>query len=412
MKFFLKTYGCTFNQADGDALKQKVAAAGHEFSGETEADLIILNTCAVKKPTQEKILRKIRDCNGRRLLVTGCLAQATPELVEKANPRASILGTFAQQEILEAVEKTARGDKTRIIERKETVFNSGLEGIVARIQISRGCNSQCFFCETKLARGNVESRPLKEVVRAIEEALALGAKEIQLCSQDTGCYGIDSGTDLVELLRAIDGIDGDFFVRLGMLNPMHAKKMLAELVDVFDSRKLYKFIHIPVQSGSEKVLEEMNRKHSARDFEEVVAAFRKKFPEITVETDLIVGYPTETEEDFLETVEMVKRVEPDIVNVSRFSAMPKTVAARMKQLPHETVAARSRELNELCRRISLEKNRKMVGKKYEVLVVENARNGFLARNSFYKPVLVQKGVLGEFVEATVLDAGESHLKAF
>jgi MiaB/RimO family radical SAM methylthiotransferase len=207
----------------------------------------------------------------------------------------------------------------------------------------------------------------------IEEGVKKGAKEIQLTGMDSGAYGLDMGTDLVALLKEVAKIKGDFRVRLGMINPGHAKKMLSGLLDIFEDKKFYKFFHLPVQTGSEKVREEMNRAHSVADFRRVVRAIRKRFPDACISTDIIVGYPTETEKDFQDTMELVKEIKPDIVNVSKFASRRGTKAAELREIPTDEVKGRSTELSALVREIGAEKNRKYEGKRMEVLITEKGK---------------------------------------
>ncbi|MBI5228909.1 tRNA (N(6)-L-threonylcarbamoyladenosine(37)-C(2))-methylthiotransferase [Candidatus Micrarchaeota archaeon] len=413
MRIFIKTFGCTFNKADSDGIEVALEQRGHSLTrNETKADFIILNTCTVKEATQNKILRKISETDGTKLLVTGCLAQASPELIEKANPYASIIGIFLQSRIADAVEEIKKGNKL--------VWNSGktaspllpnVDGVISRIKIARGCLGNCSFCETKFAQGSLESYSPKEILHSAETAVENGAREIQLCAQDTGCYGFDRGVDLAELLNSLVKIEGNFFIRVGMMNPDHATKLLPRLLCSFSSPKIYKFIHFPVQSGSDSVLKAMERPHFVSDFIRVVSSFREQFPEITIATDVIVGFPGESEADFKKTLELIALVKPDVVNVSKFSARPHARASQMKGLERSEIKRRSGIASALCRRIALEKNKESVGKKCVLLINEKARGWMQGRNLNYKPVLVKKGNLGEFLEARVIQAGPSHLKA-
>lgn len=410
----MKTYGCTLNKSDGACIEKAIVDGGHELSGEEAADVIVINSCAVKRATQQKILAKLRELRGRRVLVTGCFAQALPEVLRKKFPEFSILGTFSQARVLEAVESVFEGKHFDFVGKGNSFSSIGLvDGVVARIKISEGCLGKCSFCITKLARGKLKSVPVKEIIRSVECAVLNGAKEIQLCSQDTGCYGFDLGTDLASLVERICEIKGRFLVRLGMMNPENARKILPMLLSVLRNSKVYKFVHIPVQSGSDSVLRGMNRSYSANDFVFLVNELRKAFPEITVATDVIVGFPTEKDEDFFLTARLLKEVKPDIVNVSRFSPMPKTPAFKLSFLKEEVVNGRSKALSFLCSQISLENNQELVGKEFEVLVTEKKKNGWLARTSSYKPVVVEKkGIeLGDFTRVFIESAGVSHLKA-
>ncbi|MFA6329152.1 MAG: tRNA (N(6)-L-threonylcarbamoyladenosine(37)-C(2))-methylthiotransferase [Candidatus Micrarchaeia archaeon] len=428
-KVFFLTYGCTFNAADTDALKAAVAKKYGIAESEAEAGVVVMNTCSVKDSTQEKILFKAKklDAQGKKLVVTGCLAQVSPELVEKAVPGASIVGVWSNAKMVDAIGWVLEGKK--VVQTKRTSilpFNVTVDGIFARVQISRGCLGSCTYCSTKIARGSLQSFPQEEIVAAVESAVRQGAKEIQLTSQDTACYGFDFGGNrkggrkgvtkkpehtLATLLESICNIPGRFRVRIGMGNPEHFWKIRKELAKAICSTdKVYRFLHIPVQSGSDPVLAAMNRGYRASDYARLVEFFRKKIPDLTVETDVIVGFPTETGKDFEETVALVEKTRPQITNISKYSARPKTIAARMKQVGRKTVNERSTKMNVLCRSIALEENGKLAGKTYDVLVTERKAGGFSARAPNYKTVLLARGAIGSFITVRTTGYGQCYLK--
>ena len=424
-KVFFLTYGCTFNAADTDAMVKAVKSAKKKIGiakSEDGADAVVMNTCSVKDSTQEKILFKAKklDDQGKKLVITGCLAQVSPELVEKAAPGASIVGVWPNARIVEAIESSLAGK--RMVSTKKTTdlpLNVTVDGVFARVQISRGCLGRCTYCSTKLARGRLQSFQKDEIVLAVKSAVARGAREIQLTSQDAACYGFDfeenqdgKKENLATLVEAVCAIPGRFRVRIGMGNPEHFEKIKEELARaVCSADKTYRFLHIPVQSGSDSVLEAMNRRYTAKDYAELVKFFYQKIPDLAVETDIIAGFPTETKKDFEATLELVERTRPQITNVSKYSARPKTLAAKMRQVDRKTINARSAKVSALCKKIALEENEKMVGRTYDVLVTEKARGFFSARTPNYKTALVPKATVGAFLKVRITGAGQSHLKA-
>ena len=227
---------------------------------------------------------------------------------------------------------------------------------------------------------------------------------------DSGVYGIDIGSNLTNLMRCINAIDGSFRTRLGMINPQHAIKMMEQLLHELSGPRFYKFIHVPIQSGSEKVVREMGRMHTVADFENFVQHARKKIPDVTIATDVIAGYPTETEKDFEETKKLLERVRVDVVNISKFSARPGTRAKELRQLPTQTVKERSRILTKLVRKIGAEKNKQLIGKTFEVLVTEKQKS-YTGRTRSYKQVVITKGKtkLGETVKVKITDANHGSL---
>jgi MiaB-like tRNA modifying enzyme len=423
LKIFIETYGCTYNKADSDSIRKVLSAKLPKAvfcASEAQAQVAIINSCSVKDATSSKILHKLSQLHsaGKKVVVCGCLAQTSPELVRKAHPKAVVLGTYSLSRIADAVVAASKGKPAEFLEKREgkTPLNPVIEGVVARIPIAQGCTGACSYCSAKIARGALQSRPPKEILLACEKALKNGAKELQFTAQDTGCYGFDlqPNTDIAQLLERVCEIPGAFRIRVGMMNPQHAKKIISPLLRAFGHEKVYKFLHVPVQSGSAKVLKGMRRQHSAKDFEDVVCAFREKFPEMTIATDIIVGFPTETGEDFLQTVDLVKRVRPTVCNVSKYSPRPGTDAAKLAQLDNLVVKRRSEELSALCKTISAENKSLFVGKRLRVLVAEKTKSGMVGRADNYLSVVLPAGkkqAFGDFLEVKILESGQSHLKA-
>ena len=207
-----------------------------------------------------------------------------------------------------------------------------LNNAIGIVEIASGCMSECTFCQTKLAKGELQSYRIGDIVRQINTELSDGCKEIWLTSTDNGCYGFDIDSNLPELVNAVSDIPEKFFIRIGMMNPMYMPRIRNNLLKSFESNKVFKFLHVPVQCGSDKVLNDMKRGHTAQTFRDVVEKFRAKFEKFTISTDVIVGFPTETEEDFEKTLDLLQETKPDIVNLSRYSQRPGTDAAEMKQI--------------------------------------------------------------------------------
>jgi len=270
----------------------------------------------------------------------------------------------------------------------------------------------CSYCITHFARGKLKSSQVESVISDIHSALDQGCREIQLTAQDTASYGLDIGTNLGELLKEISKIDGKFRVRVGMMNPSEAQKILPTILSSYNDLKIYKFVHLPVQSGDDEILKKMNREYTVEQFIDILNKFREKYPDVTVSTDIIVGFPTETEEQFNKTVELIENVRPDIVNITRFSARPLTKAKVMKgRIPTEKVKERSKFLTDLCKKISNEKNREHVGKTYNVLVTEKGKNQtFAGRAKNYKQVVIKEKVkIGDFVKVKIVGSADTYL---
>jgi len=252
------------------------------------------------------------------------------------------------------------------------------------------------------------SFPAKDIVATMEKALLSGAREFHLTAQDTGCWGGDRGETLADLLLRIEEMKGDFFVRVGMMNPDNVIDFLDDLVSAFLHPRIYKFLHLPVQSGSERVLSDMGRRYSREDVLEIVSAFRKKIKGLYLCTDIIVGFPTETEEDFLETLDFVAQLAPDKINQTMYSARPKTLASSMRQIPDWIKKERSRLLFKLRMDIAQSINREYVGKKFSCFINECGKKRNSGRLFNYKPV-VADGFLGETREVEISGCTPNYL---
>jgi len=420
-RVYIETYGCSANKSDSEIMMGILTEAGFEIVNSIDlADIAIINTCIVKTPTAKRMERRIREIysSNKPLIVAGCMTKAEPERIEKLAAKTSIITPDAVEKIVDAVKRTLNGEKVIVdSEKREKVLLPKIpfNKIVSIVQISSGCLSACTFCETRIARGILKSYRPSSIIERIKEDVKYGFKEFWITSQDNACYGFDIGTNLAELLNAIVKIEGNFFLRVGMMNPAHLirkRDLLENLIQVFKNEKIFKFVHLPVQSGSNKVLKDMNRGHSIEEFLEVVDLFKKEIPEITVSTDIIVGYPTETEEDFEKTINLLKTLEPDVVNISRFFIRPKTPAEKLKRLPIEIVNERSKKAHELVREITLKKNKKYLGKSLEVFVDEIGKdNSYIGRTMNYKPVVIKtdEDILGKVVKVEIVDAKSNFL---
>ena len=415
---FIRTYGCTYNHADSDTLAGVLAAAGYRIAErEEDAGVIVINTCTVKGATEQKTLEKIKSLVASKtpFVICGCLSEANPALVRKYAPAAPFVGTRSLSRIPIAIEAAlARAPSDSLAACDENKFSlPRVHGSVfARIPLAEGCLGACAYCQTKRARGALKSYPPGDIVREVERCVQNGSREIQLTAQDTGAYGFDIKTDLPSLINRISAIEGEFRVRVGMINPEHALRLLPELLDAYDSEKVYKFLHIPVQSGSDRVLRDMRRNYTIDDALNVIRAFRKRFPDSTIATDIIVGYPTETEADFHRTLALLKKAKFEVVNVSKFTPRPFTPAAQLTQLPNQLMKRRSRETAVLCKSISLEANEKLIGRKFRVLVTEQQRKGFSGRTDAYRQVaLAGQQTLGTVKTCRIASATHSYLVA-
>jgi len=417
VRIYLESFGCSANMADGERMLGCLETVGAQtVSNPQEADVLIYNTCAVKGPTEDRMISLLKATpKDRKLIVAGCLPLINFERLKREVSFDGVVGPAPTNEIIEAVSRVVKGGKPVILKIKpkpEPDMPVRALSPVRRIIVAAyGCLGNCSFCCVKFARGRLRSYRPEEVLKQVEMAVKAGAKEIWLTSQDLSCYGLDAGSNLAELLERVVEVEGDFKVRVGMMNPNHLLPILERTVEAFTHPKIFKFLHVPVQSGSDKVLRLMNRFYTSRDFETVIAAFRRRIPDVTLATDIICGFPGETEEDFRQTLNLLEKVRPDIVNLSKFYPRPRTPASRMKKLPTQVVKERSRVLAGLAGNLALERNRKWTGWEGEVLVDEEGWKGnLIGRNYAYKPVAIPGGRLGENVKVKIVEASRYYLK--
>jgi threonylcarbamoyladenosine tRNA methylthiotransferase CDKAL1 len=394
---YIETYGCSANQSHSEVMAGTLEDNGFRIAGDVgKADVILINTCIVKTPTENRIRDRIRSFvskyPGKKLVIAGCAADGEYRIFRRIAPDALFLSSHKSKDIAGLLLKKAKETERRI--RKNP--------LVGITEIASGCLGSCAYCAVKLARGGLRSRPPEEIAGEIENSIRDGCREIWITSQDCGCYGLDIGTTLAELMRRIVNIKGDFRIRIGMMNPVHVKPIIKELIKVYGNPKIYKFIHIPVQSGSDSILRKMNRGYRVKDFESIVKEFRNAFPKVTLSTDIIAGFPGETESDFRNSLDLVKRIKPDIVNLSKFSPRPGTQASGMLGIDNGIVKERSKAMAGLAEETGYERNKSFVNNEFYVLVNEKGN---------YKPVVLTggKGLMGRFLKAGITSAGKTYL---
>jgi threonylcarbamoyladenosine tRNA methylthiotransferase CDKAL1 len=419
-KVWVEAFGCSANIADAEIIKGILYSNGYDLtSSRKNSDINILVTCAVKDATEHKMISRIKKYSKEKpLVVAGCLPKTSKKLVESFSPDSSLLGPQSLDKTLDVVDASLSGKKVVALENsmatKVNLPRIRLNPVVSIIEISSGCLSECSFCQTKLAKGTLKSYRIGEVVRQMEADVVADCKEFWLTSTDNGCYGLDLKTDLVELLEICSKVEGEFKIRVGMMNPMYIPKFLDRLISIYrNNEKIFKFLHIPVQSGSERILRKMKRGHTTKIFLDVVKEFRKKIPEMTIATDIITGFPSETESDFEQTLSLIEETQADVVNSSRYSARPGTVASKYPKLDMNIIKDRSVRLHEVIKKTTLRRNRNWYGWKGKILIDELLDDDKIqGRNYAYRPVIIDsKGLkkldskrsLGDYLSVKVVE---------
>ncbi len=411
MNIYVETYGCTANKSDERLLIGLVKHAGHHLvENVQEADVLVLLTCTVIGTTEQRMLSRLKvfQKTGKKIVVTGCMPSVQADLISSITPHASLLPS----QYIQYINDIIQGKQPRFVEMKKTMLPKHFDEVIAPVMIAEGCKRSCTYCITHYTRGKLRSFAVEEIVADICSAVRQGCKEIQLTAQDTASYGLDTRTNLGFLLTRICTLDGVFRLRVGMMNPATVQKNLDSILTAYQHEKIYKFLHLPVQSGDDEILKKMNRGYTTKNFKHIVARFRKTIPTLTLSTDVILGFPTETEEQFHRTLALLKEIKPDITNITRFSARPLTSAKKMKgRVPTQVVKARSKQTSEICSAISFEKNKEHLDKTYSVLVTEQGKQQTSkGRAENYKQVVLTEPVtLGKCVSVKIIDIAPTYL---
>ncbi|NQU99062.1 tRNA (N(6)-L-threonylcarbamoyladenosine(37)-C(2))-methylthiotransferase [Candidatus Woesearchaeota archaeon] len=411
-KVFINTYGCAHNQADSEFMAGQLKQEGFEIiDSKKSADLVLINTCSVKDPSEKKFFSELKRIN-KPVVVAGCVPQA-----DKNNPvlkNYSLIGVKQIHNIVEVVHQTLAGNKVHLLKQSKDVHLNlpriRRNPLVEIIPISSGCLGYCTFCKTKFARGSLLSFKEEVIIKQIRTALNEGVKEIWLTSEDTGPYGLDIGTTLPKLLKNILKIQKDFRVRLGMINPEYVKRYDDALIDIYKDERMFKFLHVPVQSGNDRILKLMKREYTIEEFKKTVIKLRKGVPELTVATDIICGFSSETDYEFLDTLELVREFKFPVLHISKFYPRPGTKAAKMEKLNTKIVKKRSRVLTALNE--ELVTNKEWLGWKGEIMIDEKGKNKtFVGRNNSYRPIVVKgKDLFGKRIKVRIVDVFRDYLK--
>ena len=375
-RIWLMTFGCTYNEGDSQKLMEILRASGCTSAETVEtADAVIINTCIVIGSTERKINRLITRYNNCELYITGCMPLAYPDRVYQS-PSPIII-------------------QPEEIHRYYLLIKPERSACSNVVQIGKGCVGQCSYCITKRARGSLESFPEDEILMQIRLMSEAGVAEVRLTCQDMSAYGTDRESQrLPALLGEINNIPGNFMVRLGMMNPATLVPIIDSLVPHLIGGKIFSFLHIPVQSGSDRVLLWMNRGYQVDDIMTILSACKKAGGEIGIATDVIVGFPGEEEEDLTATVDLLRIMNPVQIHITRYSSREGTPAAACKDMPDRIKKDRSRLVTMVRDHLLQARNQSMIGSDLTVFVTEKIRPGSVtARTRRYENVLIHQDLM-------------------
>jgi len=419
-RIYVKTFGCAHNNSDGEFMMGLLREYGYELADNLEmADACVVNSCTVKNPSQDTavhLAQRAREA-GKAVILAGCVPTADPSIPEQLTG-VSMLSVTQIDRIVEVVDETLQGNTVKLLGKSRTLPTLDLPKVrrnsyVEVIPISGGCLGNCAYCKTKHARGKLASYTQDAIVGRALQAVAEGVSEVWLTSEDTGAYGLDIGTDISSLLHRIaDVLPTGVMLKLGMTNPPYMLAHMDSVASVLQRPNVFAFMHIPVQSGSDSVLQAMVREYTVSDFMRLVDGLRSAVPGITIATDIICGYPSESEQDHVASIELVKQCRFPVLNISQFYPRPGTPAARLRRLPGSVVKNRSTEMHHLFN--SYETHSALVGKTTKVWFCESdaQRGQTVGHTKNYAKVIVKRDdtLLGKSASVKIDDTSKWHLE--
>ncbi|MEM1679951.1 MAG: tRNA (N(6)-L-threonylcarbamoyladenosine(37)-C(2))-methylthiotransferase [Sulfolobales archaeon] len=424
MKVYIETYGCALNKADSSLMKALLLNRGHEvLENLNDADVVVINTCTVRMDSEERILKRLRQLvkilNGRKLVITGCMVSTQPYTLKQITPTASLISPQNITKVVEVIE-SPNVENLIVGIRDTSQLLCSIDGRVASIPIAEGCVGDCSYCIVKLARRRLTSYKPELIINSVREAVSKGAVEVELTAQDTAAYGLDlGGMNLPKLVReVVDRVEGNYMIRIGMANPNTLRPILDELIEVLKEPKVFKYLHIPLQSGDDKVLKIMKRWYTSEDFINIVRELRRKISGINIATDIIVGHPGEGDEEFENTLNVINTVQPDKVHIAQYTPRPRTESSKMAQVSEQIKKKRSTLLTKIVEEIGMKINKEYIGSIAKPLIISKntKKNTVLGRLFNYKLVVINDVEFNEspvlLTDATFYDLRGTYIKQY
>jgi tRNA-2-methylthio-N6-dimethylallyladenosine synthase len=401
-KFFIKTFGCQMNKNDSLIMETVLTEHGFERSdNQAAADVYIVNTCTVRAHAENRALAYIsglqqwRQQGKRVLAVAGCLArEKAAQISRKMDFVDLILGPDSYRQIgdyiLEAIRKETKIIDTKLDDETYCGIFPRTSQVVSFVSIMRGCSNYCSYCIVPYVRGKARSRQPDDICREVRHLVQCGVMDITLLGQNVNEYRYDK-TDFACLLAEVSATTGLFRLRFLTSHPKDFDKATVKVIK--DQPNICEWLHLPLQSGNDRILELMNRKYTVSEYRALIDHIRKEIPEARITTDVIVGFPSETEDEFQETVALFKEIRFDDAYMYRYSTRPSTKANRLKPLDEPIIKRRLSELIKIQNTITREKTEQMIGKRYEILIEGLARgNASRGKTRGNKDIVVEKNI--------------------
>ena len=419
-KFFIKSYGCQMNVYDSNRIRNLFNKEGcNETNDLKNADLVILNTCHIREKAAEKVysdigrINKIKNYNKNKyqLIVSGCVAQAEGEEIKKRAPSVNfIVGPQSYHklpEMIKAKDNIINDDFLPEEKFSKLIFKSSNK-VTEYISIQEGCDKFCSFCVVPYTRGSEFSRPVIDIINEVKEYIKNGIKEIILLGQNVNAYHgknhLGKQVDLSYLINSLSEIDKIERIRYMTSHPINMKSSLIEAHG--KNTKLMPFLHLPIQSGSNKVLKDMNRKHTVDQYMEVVDRLKSFCPKIALSSDFIVGFPGETDSDFDQTMKLIEKINFSIAYSFMYSPRPGTPAAKLKQVDLLTKKARLSALQSLLKEQQIKYNKLFVNESMKVLFEKEGRhtNQYIGRSIFNQSVFSnsKNNLIGKILNTKII----------
>lgn len=424
-KVYIETYGCQMNEYDTELVKTILQNEKFQFvTYPEEADLVLLNTCSVRENANQKVYNRVNQIrqmqkNGKiKIGILGCMAtNLRQQLLENSKLNVDFIAGPDSYKKLPALIKKVQEHGTKEFdltlsefETYEDVYPRREEGVNAWIAVMRGCNNFCTFCVVPYTRGRERSRSVESVVEETRKLAEEGFRQVTLLGQNVNSYR-HNGRDFADLLEAVSKVNGIERIRFTSPHPKDFPEKLLHVVA--ENPKVCKQIHLPLQAGNTRVLKLMNRTYTQEEYLQLVDKIRDLIPEVVLTTDIIVGFPTETDEEFEDTYRVVEKVEFDSAFIFKYSERKNTIAARKypDDVSEEKKTERIVRLNELQKQISLKKNQQHIGQIHEILVekkgTKKSDTQWQSRNDGNKIVILEDHPQlspGKFAQARITDA--------
>ncbi len=395
MKYHIITFGCQMNKSDSERISAAFKRSGHEMASSIEgADLIIVNMCSVRQRAVDRVYGLAPKLKDKKTILTGCV------LNRDRRKLAEIFDYILDiKELLHWPGLSIDNCCDSYLEIGPNYSNN----FSALVPIMTGCNNFCSYCVVPYTRGRETSRPAEDIVKEVKSLVRKNYKEIWLLGQNVNAYK-DEGKTFPDLLKMVNDIKGNFWIRFTSPHPKDFSKELIKIMA--NSEKVTEYLNLPVQSGDNNILKKMNRPYTREQYKNLVKEIRKQIPDIALSTDIIVGFPGETEEQFNNTAELFKKIEYDMAYIAKYSARSGTAASKLEDnVSPEEKDRREKILTEILKSCALKKNKKQIGQTENVLVSDCKQGFCIGKNRTHKTVkfLSEKNYTGQFVKVEITE---------